>query len=186
MQLPRPEPQPMEREERWQQRGDGDSVTPTGPRPAQGQDRAPLGLPPEGRSARGRHKAEGLQDGAAEPFGSSDPLFDFFSVPVPAAPVLGAAQSPLQVPAGFLLSSSQILPAPPDPLLLHPLLPRSGVGPGAAEGRGHPQKKASQGKRWMRAGCSEPTPLLTPPPVASQPFQKDPRETPAPPMLPEE
>lgn len=71
--------------------------------PARGDDRTPLGLPPESRSARGRHKAESSQDGAAEPFGSSDPLFDFFSVPIPAAPVLGAAQSPLQVPAGVLL-----------------------------------------------------------------------------------
>lgn len=72
-------------------------------RPARGEDRSPLGLPPESRSARGRHKVESLQDGAAEPFGSSDPLFDFFSVPIPAAPVLGAAQSPLQVPVGVLL-----------------------------------------------------------------------------------
>lgn len=59
-----------------------------------------LGLLPENGSAPGRHEAEGLQDEAAKPFGSSDPLFDFFSVPILAAPVLGAAQSPASGPSG--------------------------------------------------------------------------------------
>lgn len=71
------------------------------------KDGTPFGAAPQKQQhPGGRREAEGLQDGAAEPLGSSDPLFDwllgfFFSVPVPAAPVLGAAQSPASHPSGF-------------------------------------------------------------------------------------
>lgn len=112
----------------------------------------------------------GLQEAAAEPLGSSDPLFDFFSVLVPDAPVFRSCAVPrFGSQRGFCLKETSTSP------LLSPRFLAPEQGSGQQSGGAHPFKK----HHWARGGCkrlgwvSRPPLPLKSPPVTPQPFKRN-------------